>query len=383
MRSSSSWIAMIKVDRTRNREKTMTTGTARETAWLRRWACEQIGVDAKATLTEARAALLRQLSESDFVPPSLWPQALAILEGKRHPAAEAAALREQQEMLRNAVEAFAGRFWSFSVDERRRRWEDLHGACVVAPALRARLGELERGLDVRPMEADSPQTADLVQSLQELFVLRPAERAARRRELLRRAEHEPSWNHTVAVIRKRYSTLAALHPGLLDKPMDADSRQQRQAALQKALFRPRRQRILVTPSPSGKKSGFAWGTIVLVAVLGGIRLCAGGLNSTSSSSRSDPSQAPRIPRFDPKNYEIPKWSPPPELHPELPSSQGKGSGRFDPKNPLSNDERWRKLLEDARRRGVSPPGASGSRARDGDRDPAATSGSAASGSGGP
>src|SRR5437016_494535 len=123
---------------------------APDTAWQRRWAAEQLGVEVTASLTEARTALLRRLAESDFVPPPLLPQALAILEGRQAKAAEREALREEQERLRSEVEAFAEQFWTLPVDERRRRWEELLSACAISPALLARVRELKCGLDIGP-----------------------------------------------------------------------------------------------------------------------------------------------------------------------------------------------------------------------------------------
>jgi len=254
----------------------MTTDTAPEKPWQRRWAAEQLGVRETAAGTEARTVFLRRLVESDFVPPQLWPQALAILEGRQtsgagRRAAETTALRAEVERLRHEVEAFAQRFWNFSVDERRQRWEQLRSTCANVPALSAWLERLEHGLDIGPMKVDLdvPLVTDLLRSLRQMYVLRPADWAARRCELLADAGLDVvRWQAAVAAVLREFPETAALQPTLLRELATVASRQRQRARLKGALFRPGQLAgVASLPPPPSKNLRFPWWLLVFIAIV--------------------------------------------------------------------------------------------------------------------
>jgi hypothetical protein len=314
---------------------TMMTGTGRELpAWQRRWAAEQLGVDAQASALEARSVFLRRLVESDFVPPAMWPQALAMLDGRPAPVGEARARREEAERLRGEVEEFAERFWLLPVDERWRRWQELFDACTMVVALRARLTALKRGLDIGPAEAGRPQIADVVRNLQQLFVLRPAERAARRRELLVAAQNDRAAWQVAAVVRHQYPEIAALEPQFLAELAKGAERQQRRAGVQRALFRTRRP-AAPKPVTSGGGSGrFPWWVLGIIGVvIGAIRAGIGD----KPSSRPEPVRPSFVqPRWS--QPQMPTFSPPPDVDVQKLLDDLRRSSRASPGAPPSQSK---------------------------------------------
>jgi hypothetical protein len=197
----------------------MTTGIEPEPAeWRTRWAAGQLGLSPDASGPEARAAFLRRLPEWEFMPPVGAHRALELLKGcpvrgTDHAQAEFEALLAEQERLRAEVEGFAGRFWQLSTDERVTIWNRLSQGCGAFPALRERLQRLVPGLHLELL-SEPPEDMHvkmLAQGVQELFVLRPAEQARKRREHLRRLRRDFSaWRDAVRRVRVNFPEVAAL-----------------------------------------------------------------------------------------------------------------------------------------------------------------------------
>jgi hypothetical protein len=190
-----------------------------------RWAADQLGLDAGASADEVRAAWMRQLAEEDFVPAGEGRRALAVLLGPAETLAvrraEEAAAAEEEERLRDEVEAFAARFWEAPPTERRARWEDLSARCAFAPALRARLGLLEPGLGAIavPRElAEDGRVVELGRQVRDQFVLRPGPRARARQEALRRTrDYREDWQDASWRLRQGWPALAALGTDFLNE----------------------------------------------------------------------------------------------------------------------------------------------------------------------
>jgi hypothetical protein len=343
----------------------MTTGTGRDATWLRRWAAEQLSVPETANVAEARTALLRCLPECDFVPPPPWLRAVAILAGRQLPGAggragEAAVWHEEAQRLRDEVEAFAEQFWTFSIAERRRQWEQLRSTCAGVPALNARLERLERGLDVRPAQpdGDGPLVVELVSGLPQLVVLRPAERANRRRALLRAAENDMAgWQSAAFRVQSWYPSIAELEPTLLAELALGGSRRQERARMVQDLFRPRRRVVENTaPAPEGPKLGYGW-VVVVMLVLGVLRAGVGGLSRSTAPPKPDPPSRPALegllqwePKPDPQwdHLRTTKQAETERLRKLIEEMHRKETG--------DSGERLRKLLEETKPRDREPSG---------------------------
>jgi hypothetical protein len=195
-----------------------TPSTTDPPPWLRRWAAERLGVSADAPPAEARTALLRRLPTAEFVPPPDWKAAAEILQGQPPaPPAEVAARAAEAERLREAIETFAGQFWDLPPEERKPRWLELYDRSAGFPAAADRMLGLESALDVHPVppDEDSRLMAELAYLIQELAVTPSAERAARRRELLRRMEQAvDAWQVAEYDLRQLRPDIVALDPEL-------------------------------------------------------------------------------------------------------------------------------------------------------------------------
>src|SRR5262245_8682799 len=171
----------------------------------------------------ARAAFLRRLPAAGFVPPPEWRAAARTPTGR--PAAGPGALPDpgadpDDGGARAEVEAFAAAFWSLAPAERRARWQGLLDRHAADPPLAARLRRLEPGLDLDAVPADGGRTRvrELAAVVQELFVLRPAERAARRRERLGELSAAPAaWVAAVRQLHAQHPAVAALDPPLVGR----------------------------------------------------------------------------------------------------------------------------------------------------------------------
>lgn len=266
----------------------MTTSDQSATA-LQGWAVAQLDLGRDAAPAEVRAALLRRLAEDDFVPPLRRHLAARILLDPAY--ASAAALRhvsgEKEDRLRTEVDSFAADFFKLQPAARRQRWQELTACCAFTPPLAARVRELEEGLVViPPTTGDAPDVVALAEHVCELFVLRPAARAARRQELLR--EMEPSvarWQAAARQLRSLSPAVAALAPHLLNELADWEAWLQQQRRREQVT-----PAVMESPSASSKR-GSVWPVIVgIIVVVNLVRL---GVNSTNSTA---PPPAIRMPQ---------------------------------------------------------------------------------------
>jgi hypothetical protein len=198
----------------------------------RAWAARLLGVQPDVTPDEVRALFRRRLAEEDFLSPPTWQQAVAVLTGAEAPAAvRLAAAFEEEERLREEVEAFAVRFFGYAPEERERRWQELADRGGFAPALAARLEQLKPGLAIDPVTGGNGDRADqLAGHVLELFVLRPSERAFRRRVLSQELRQDlTGCRKAVRQLRERYPSLAALQKEWLDELQGGECLQRRAA----------------------------------------------------------------------------------------------------------------------------------------------------------
>jgi hypothetical protein len=267
----------------------MTTGTDRDGFdWRRSWAAEQLGVVADAPPAEVRAALLRRLPEAGFVPPPAWRRACRVLSGEAvHGAVDEDVRLAHDDRLRAEVEEFTRGYWGLAPEQRRRRWETLRAGCS-SPPLTARLEALEAGLDAAAepggIGREGPELAELAALIRSLFVLRPAERALARQEFLLRVRRQPhSWERAAKRLRRRYSNLAALDPGLVGELLDWRSRRKRAERGRTRINQGQVQAAARSQNSGAGRAGV--GVLVGVAVVLA-RLASGGLSHNSDLHRA-------------------------------------------------------------------------------------------------
>jgi hypothetical protein len=263
----------------------------------RRWAAQQFGLGPEATAAEARSAFLRALPETEFSPSPSWHRAAWVLS---RPDAVGGApdeefLLETQEELRTAVEDFAAEFFDLPVAPRQSRWRELRAACAGSPPLLARLRALEPGLAVDRCGARDrhPDLAPLVDCVCELFVLRPAARAARRQAFLAGLESLPQWETAARQLREQAAVVAGLEPVLVGQLASWSQRRQQRARNRSRSGASARS----APDNSGKGSWSLAGIlifIVLVVVRGAAQFTR---TDSPSRTRETPSSRFQLPDF--------------------------------------------------------------------------------------
>ena len=184
------------------------------------WACGVFGLQPGATQQEIRAAILSHLDEANFVPPPAWRQAIWLLSDPKAPQAWPEngydAFHEALEnSLAEDVDAFATAFFSLPRGPRRAKWTELLEQTAAFPRLRARLAAFQPGLDVESATSDSenPQDKVLVDRIRRLFVLKPADQNAQRRQWL--TSMTGDWKPVVRRVRTKYPKLAQLEADFL------------------------------------------------------------------------------------------------------------------------------------------------------------------------
>jgi hypothetical protein len=185
-------------------------------------AAAALGVPPGAPPAAARAAFLRRLSSAGLVPPPEWRSAVRTLTG--YPACGPAALADAgttaDQGLRAEVEAFAEAFWSLTPAARRACWQALLDRCSADLPLATRLRRLEAGVDLEsiPPGGDRSRSEELAGMVQALFVLKPAARAARRREQIATLRAPASaWADAARQLLEYQPARAALEPALIER----------------------------------------------------------------------------------------------------------------------------------------------------------------------
>jgi hypothetical protein len=267
-------------------------------AELNAWAAGQLQVSPGASPGEVQAALWRSLPEADFVPAPAVDQAWRILIPRRSVPApgvsmEDRSFQEKEEQWRAEVEQFAQEFFNLSPTDRHRRWQDLHGRFAWSRPLAARLKALAVGLTVNrdAYLADSPQRRRLAHYVCDLFVLRPAERAAQRRALLEgMAAEMAEWERPANRLFVDDPALARLEPEFLRQVASWRTRQRAKAKRRTRTRSGRR-----APASSQGGGWIAW--VAIIVVVGLVRLVA-----NMHTNRREVEQLPRFnqpPVFDP------------------------------------------------------------------------------------
>jgi hypothetical protein len=186
----------------------------------RRHAADQLGVPADADPADARSAFLRRLPAAGFCPPPPLCAAAATLAGQPIPGAAGVLAEPDDEDLAAEVDAFSREFWTLRPDIRRGRWQDLLDRSTADPRLSGRVRRLEAGVDLRDATGvPGPQRQrEVVGMIQTLFVMRPIDRAARRRELLDSLPPPAAaWEQAARHVERDLPAHAALEPAVLER----------------------------------------------------------------------------------------------------------------------------------------------------------------------
>ncbi|MBW3539396.1 MAG: hypothetical protein KY476_03930 [Planctomycetes bacterium] len=129
----------------------------------------------------------------------------------------------EEERLRASVNAFSAEFFSLPPAQRRAKSDELLEACQSHPPLKHRLSRLSTGLDIdlRVIAVEAPRVRELGRLLCDLHVLRPPERAERRRAALASIERDDprAWAKAARRLRKAYPPLARIDSPAIGSPL--------------------------------------------------------------------------------------------------------------------------------------------------------------------
>lgn len=249
-----------------------------------------------------REEMLRALAHRGFLAPTVWRDAMALVQP---PPDDQAAERPlpfefhtaYERWLRRAMESFAGDFFDVPVARRSAVWNEFAQASAAYPRLLARLDYLRVGLDVDPsaLRESDPHVRRLAGWITGLFASRPLTAAAMRRQFVRATEADVSaWQRAARRLRRRHPQIAALTPGLVEELAEA----KRRRARLRATARPAGSTMGQTPSPVMER----WPILVLVMVVLGLARAFTSIDH--SKPRPSPNAAPSIPKFDVTNLPL-------------------------------------------------------------------------------
>jgi hypothetical protein len=322
------------------------------------WACSQFGLQPGASPQAVRAAILTYLEDAGFVPPAGWRQAIWLLSNPQSPQAWPEngydAFRETVEhSIAEEVDRFACEFFSLPRGPRRAQWTQLLKQATAFPRLRARLTQLQAGLEAEstaPISQDQQDTT-VIERIRRLFVLKPGEQSSQRRQWL--ATMTGDWRPAARRVRMKYPRLAQLDrdfisalesgnngPATAKKGSAAATHTNLAAAITVgAKLPPTKPR----GTSVGVGSGFvrSRGLLVGIVLFGIVRLLA----QFASSDHSPEYQTP--PSLIKKDSQIPGWSGSGSLLPRS-LSDSLYHDKQNPAHPASKDRQTRPLPLDSR-----------------------------------
>lgn len=182
------------------------------------WACGVFGLKREASPQDVRGAILSHLDDADFMPPVGWRQAIRRLCDSKTPQAGPEygydAFREARENdFAEEVDRFATEFFALPPGPRRVKWTQLLKQVAEFPRLRARLSSWQPGLEAESVTPDGPQEAILVERIRRLFLLKPGDQDAQRRQWLESMTGD--WQTVVRRVRAKCPRLAQLDSDFL------------------------------------------------------------------------------------------------------------------------------------------------------------------------
>jgi hypothetical protein len=282
---------------------------------LRGWAAAQLELAPDAAPAQARAALVRQLIDDDFVPRYRTQQAALFLlqpaTGAELLLRQGQAHHDEEDRLRIEVDEFAAEFFKAEVPDRHRRWQQLREECAFCPRLSNRLESLRNGLGVTLPQTDDKLLNDLIRYIAESFPSGLTGKAVRRLELLKPIEDLTVWRwivERVARLEHELPDVMALAPDLVSDLASWEKR-----------LRPRRvtgvRRVIVESEPAGqRKPVLSRGWIVLAVLMG---VVWGALNRSDNPRPYSTPYSPERPQVVYPIIDDKLW----RLEPEKPSTE--------------------------------------------------------------
>ena len=251
---------------------------------LKAWAAEQLRIDVSAPAEAVRAAYLRQVEHDNGGPNLSAREALLILTGRSSATRPVLALETAEQELQQEVDAFAARFFRLGLAERKVEWEQLRGRGRGFARIESRLAALRQGLDiVVPQPRSDPLLGQLMALVCELFVLRPAARAALRQmrmQEIHRGQDVTAWMQAAMSLRDNHRAIAALEPELIARLADGVKGKAEQRVLTRKM--PRKELL----AGIGPNRTYLW--ILLVVLLGASTTLSRIATDVNKASRSAP-----------------------------------------------------------------------------------------------
>lgn len=278
------------------------------------WALDALGLPPDATTKAVRSAIVEQLEEADLSPPPIVievieilapyaagdssnPQHRSVIPQVRVPPA--AFYRHCERQLREEVEAFAKQFFELPVSERQATWARLAEQAQPFPAVMLRLQALRPALDLIPPKIAFEEHQALADVCMQLFVMRPAMRAAARNALMAQRT-DKYWVRSALRFYKWYPQWAALAPDLFEAlkkrrlpPEPLLPKTVMPMVLPKAVPSKKVPPVVVQTNASPQFRGLM-GWFIAMMITGMIALLFIGSNERHANRRSNP---PRLPTY--------------------------------------------------------------------------------------
>lgn len=176
-------------------------------------ASSTVGLPADADADAVRAAFLKQLAESDFVPPEDVPAAVNRLTRERLPLS-ADGRQEAARYEAADLDAFVATFWQLAPADRTRAWAALDIHCSD-PDVRETLARLKPGLSVPVVRHENWPADKMAAFVRDTFLLPPRERGVRRMAWLADQAFSPAQADRVRYLHERDAGTAGLDPQLM------------------------------------------------------------------------------------------------------------------------------------------------------------------------
>jgi hypothetical protein len=272
----------------------MTSQSSERTPW-REWASEQLGVSTEAADADAGIAFLGALESCDFTPPKELTAALTLRSasdqvGEQHGRALAIFRKSQAKALRDSVEQFAQRYWSFSPAVRQAEHARLVAAAQESPMARHRLEGLRGGLEMDAIDvgANDPVRA-LAREIQEIYVLAPGERAVRHHKLVDSLRSQSEESNPLALLDEKHPAIAKLEesPLLFNASLRRDYESLRQCRLF-AFFQGETVFHGEDPEPEDSNRAGARTRLIIYGIFFGLTLLALSINGIAHVSSPQP-----------------------------------------------------------------------------------------------
>jgi len=274
------------------------------TAWIP-WACVESNIAPDAAAAVVRQEVCRRLEREEWVPSTEGQFAIDTLltrDGEPRPTVVEGSgefIIAAEKKFATEVDTFALAYFSYPPETRAVKLNALAQRARPFPTVLHRLRELQRGVKVVvPRTGNDRAMLDLAEHVAQLFVLKPEERARRRRQPDDRLlQTLPQWRNAAKTLWSKHPTVAALEPMLM---RSLTTKQVRETREYRSRTEPRRRSsssggiFNVVGELLGMALSHRWAVAIVCLV--GVRGCAAlskpSLYNSSRSSGSYYSEPP-------------------------------------------------------------------------------------------